>query len=1482
MTKSTTLRRGLAGLLTLLLVGFVTYQGPVQADETDGGFSVDDFAGNSIGTRALVGGAQNQCGWTDRNSMTMGSGTMRIDLRVPDSRGCHFAAIGVKWTAPTSVNIQQGGADRIILKYRDVLPATPSAVVFGLELVDVNGRTASVGGLSRNGGAAGDFLTIRYAPAYVGDVSYLTFQGGFDKSRVKSITLTMAATQSDTNVSVTFEGIGTNVGEPAYMAPSFSTAAAYEFPANTSTTHSFTVTGLPAPDVTWTGKPAWMTITTAPTTGGRQVTMSGNPGTAYADHSIAFHANVANSLTADAAVRAVVPSPVVVTTTSGDRLVGQAGPFTVGTVNATPAATSITNVSNTPPGTTLAISGTSIVLTGTPTTPGTYAMSATVGNEFRSAAFARDIVIGALPQITVPAIQYLIRGESMTPFTPVVTGYPEPTVSITGLPNGLTATGGQVSGVPTTTSTTTVTVLAENAFGSDEDTFDIAVGDRPTLDVPSALDATAGTPIDVHLSTTGDPTSVAVTGLPAGLAATLSAGVVEIIGTPLRPTSVATASGTATISVSNAFGSASHDLPWTVSAAPLITGITSAASTVGATVTPIDITVSGYPAPTVTITDPDADGTLLPPGLVIDDSVAGVVTVSGAPTGPGTQTVRITANNGVGVAAVHDLTITALTIPTFAESTQQLSVVQNATETLTIAATGFPPPFLTLTTTTPSWITFDPATGTVTASPDATVSGLFGPYRIQATNGAGSTGVDVFVEVKAPPGISATTPAPLPFGSAVNAAVATVSGYPLPTVTATGLPDGLSLTQSGSTVSLAGTPTGAGGTYTAVLTATNGVGTAASTTVAVTVMTPPTITAPASATIHMGESTSLAPTIGGFPRPMVIATGLPSGMVLDPVTGEISGTPWVSGTYNVTLTTLGGAADFPSASTTIAILVAVPPFFVSVPTQTTYTVDTPVPAADIIAFGYPEPTIIVSGLPAGLTSTLTGNVLTVLGTPTESGVYPVIVTATNAGGTVHAEWEVTVNEVPEVHVPASADLLYGEPITPIPVSVTGYPAPTVTATALPPGLSIESDGNGTRIVGTPTALGHFSSTVSASSVAGTASQVIEIEVGSAPVLGADQAVAFQAGLATTIDVPLTGAPAPVITTTALPAWLSFDAAALRFTAAPLAADAGTSGTVTVTAISAFGSDEMDLEYDVTLAPGTSVSTGSRTITSGTSVTDALATVTGYPTPSVIANGLPAGLHLDIVGGDLVLSGSTSNAGSHDVTVTLTNGVGSDAVSQWTIDVNEAAGLSVPTDRTLTIGAPVTLAVSATGYPAPTLTVTGLPQGLTWTPTAGGGIISGSPTAEEVATVTVTASNASGPDAIAQFTLTTALATISVSSGADDVPAGSQVSVSASGFQPGEMVTIELHSTPVLLTSLAANGAGEVHTTVTIPASTEPGSHQLVVTGATGATGSSPLRVHVRAALASTGDSTSTTGPLAAALILAGLALMVVRRSSRPE
>ncbi|GAA1439090.1 lamin tail domain-containing protein [Leifsonia poae] len=146
---------------------------------------------------------------------------------------------------------------------------------------------------------------------------------------------------------------------------------------------------------------------------------------------------------------------------------------------------------------------------------------------------------------------------------------------------------------------------------------------------------------------------------------------------------------------------------------------------------------------------------------------------------------------------------------------------------------------------------------------------------------------------------------------------------------------------------------------------------------------------------------------------------------------------------------------------------------------------------------------------------------------------------------------------------------------------------------------------------------------------------------------------------------------------------------------------------------------------------------------------------------------------------------------------------------------------------------------------------------------------------------------------------------SVSLGLGTISAGSTLHLSASGFDAGETVEIWLHSTPVKLAALSATSTGTIATTVTIPSTTAPGAHTLVVEGvSSGVTGSAPLTVTAAASvppafgpgaadpgtypaangsaagLAATGSS--VTAPLTVALLLAGLGvILLLVRMRRP-
>lgn len=69
--------------------------------------------------------------------------------------------------------------------------------------------------------------------------------------------------------------------------------------------------------------------------------------------------------------------------------------------------------------------------------------------------------------------------------------------------------------------------------------------------------------------------------------------------------------------------------------------------------------------------------------------------------------------------------------------------------------------------------------------------------------------------------------------------------------------------------------------------------------------------------------------------------------------------------------------------------------------------------------------------------------------------------------------------------------------------------------------------------------------------------------------------------------------------------------------------------------------------------------------------------------------------------------------------------------------------------------------------------------------------------------------------------------------ASNVEQGSSLTASSGGFVPGENVDVYLYSSPVLLDTVVADGAGVATATVTIPAHTAPGAHTLTFIAASG-------------------------------------------------
>ncbi|OGS61755.1 MAG: hypothetical protein A2X07_08155, partial [Flavobacteria bacterium GWF1_32_7] len=305
-------------------------------------------------------------------------------------------------------------------------------------------------------------------------------------------------------------------------------------------------------------------------------------------------------------------------------------------------------------------------------------------------------------------------------------------------------------------------------------------------------------------------------------------------------------------------------------------------------------------------------------------------------------------------------------------------------------------------------------------------------------------------------------------------------------VTVTGLPAGVNHTVSGNTVTISGAPTSTiGSPFSYSITTVGGSCGNATRNGTITVNPSPTLvlnTTAATTNQSICVNTSINPisyTFGGGATGVNI-TGLPVGVssIVSGNTVTISGTPTTTtgSPFNYTVTTSGGSCGTTSLSGTITVNPAVSLALTSATSTTNQIVCANTAIFTITyTFGNGATGYTITGLPTGVSHTVSGNTVTINGAPTSTSGSPFSYSISTTGGscgTATLNGTITVNPSPTLVLNSTVattnqSICVNTSINPISYTFGGG-ATGVTVSGLPTGVSSIVSGNTVTITGTPT------------------------------------------------------------------------------------------------------------------------------------------------------------------------------------------------------------------------------------------------------------------------------------------------------------------------------------------------------------------------------------------------------------------------------
>lgn len=549
------------------------------------------------------------------------------------------------------------------------------------------------------------------------------------------------------------------------------------------------------------------------------------------------------------------------------------------------------------------------------------------------------------------------------------------------------------------------------------------------------------------------------------------------------------------------------------------------------------------------------------------------------------------------------------------------------------------------------------------------------------------------------------------------------------TLGAAGLPAWASFDLSTGIIS--GTPPAAGTTNVTV-TATDSSGTDTQTLV-ITAGNAPTITSALTATVGAAGNSWAAIRVqaSGDATIQYNASNLPGTVTFNTSTGYFGGASGATGVFNLPIVATN---DFGSDFKVLAVSVGGAPVITSA-LSASGTVGTPF-SYQLTATGTAPLTFGASGLPSWASFDAATGVLS--GTPSSAGASSIGLSATNGIGTSTQTLVLTVDGPAIITSALTASGTAGEAFS-YSLTAEGTAPITRAMSGLPAWATFEASTG--LLSGTPPAAGTFTPTMTASNAVGTDTQALVITIASPPptptppvITSAVTDTAF-VGEPFAYAVTATGQVPMTFAATGLPGWASLDVSTGALTGTPTGTG---SHPITFTVTNALGQDTETLTLAVVARPSvTSALTASAVV--GEAFSYAL-TATGTGPLTLAVTGLPSWASFEPTTG--LVTGTPSTPGLVSVTVQVSSPYGTDAKT-LVVTVRALPVITSALSASAVVGQPFSYTVTATGTTPITFAATGLPAWASLDPATG--VLSGTPDADAVVAVGLTATNAAGAD-----------------------------------------------------------------------------------------------------------------------------------------